>query len=45
VEDPSIESLARERGRYLTVPDGAATDRPTEQDGAAPDRPTEQDGA
>ena len=45
VEDPSIESLARERGRHLTVPDGAATDRPTEQDGAATDRPTEQDGA
>ena len=45
VEDPSIEALARERGRHLTVPDGAAPDRPTEQDGAAPDRPTEQDGA
>jgi len=34
VEDPSIEALARERGRHLTVPDGAAPDRPTEQDGA-----------
>ena len=34
VEDPSIESLARERGLHLTVPDWAATDRPTEQDGA-----------
>ena len=45
VEDPSIESLARGRGRHLTVPDGAATDRPTGQDGAATDRPTEQDGA
>jgi len=34
VEDPSIDALARERGRHLTVPDGAAPDRPTEQDGA-----------
>jgi hypothetical protein len=34
VEDPSIETLARERGRHLTVPDGAAPDRTTEQDGA-----------
>ena len=34
VEDPSIEALARERGRHLTVPDGAAPDRPAEQDGA-----------
>ena len=34
VEDPSIEALARERGRHLTVPDGASPDRPTEQDGA-----------
>ena len=34
VEDPSIETLARKRGRHLTVPDGAAPDRPTEQDGA-----------
>ena len=34
VEDPSIKALARERGRHLTVPDGAAPDRPTEQDGA-----------
>ena len=34
VEDPSIEALARERGRHLTVPDGAAPDRPTEQDSA-----------
>ena len=34
VEDPSIEALARKRGRHLTVPDGAASDRPTEQGGA-----------
>jgi len=34
VEDPAIEALAREPGRHLTVPDGAAPDRPTEQDGA-----------
>ena len=34
VEDPSIETLARERGRHLTGPDGAAPDRTTEQDGA-----------
>ena len=34
VEDPSIETLARERGRHLIVPDGAAPDRTTEQDGA-----------
>ena len=34
VEDPSIEALARERGRHLTVPDGAAPDRPTPPDGA-----------
>ena len=34
VEDPSIETLARERGRHLTAPDGAAPDWPTEQDSA-----------
>ena len=30
VEDPSVEALARERGRHRTVPDGTAPDRPTE---------------
>ena len=34
VEDPSIEALARKRGRHQTVPDGAAPGQPTEQDGA-----------
>ena len=34
VEDPSIEALARERGRHLTAPDEVAPDRLMEQDGA-----------
>ena len=34
VEDPSIEALARKRGRHLTEQDGAAPGRLTEQDGA-----------